>query len=571
MPERKHNHWNSKVRWLLTILFLLAALVVYYAVQVAVHPPAVADLSIVDREREKAGENLYFFGNNWLRKSESGLWEMYIEGEPFERGVAFGKLTKELLYYQESAFVEQIRELVPSEGYLKFLRYFIAWFNRNLDKHITDEYKMEIYGTSFSASPEFEFIGTGYQRQLHYHAAHDIGHALKGLNMVGCTSFSCWGNKSADSALLIGRNFDFYAGPKFAENKIVCFYKPSAGYKFMMITWADMTGVVSGMNEKGLTVTLNAAKSSIPGQASTPVTLLAREILQYASSLDEAFEIARKRKLFVSESLLVGSATDGQSAIIEKSPRQYDKVVSSDNHIVCANHFQGEVFATDKANLRNIQGSDSRYRFDRIHELLQQDDKIDVADAVSILRNQLGRGDALLGMGNPMAVNQLIAHHAVVFKPEKQLAWVSSSPYQLGKFVAYDLGNIFSLTKEQITGNREIYNGSLTIPVDTFLFSAAYKDYMKYLEMTSQLKAYSREGKVLPPSFESLYAQTNPQLYLTYFHLGEYFMAMKQFDKAYAFYQAALAREVAGMDQRRGIKKKSEKALKKLRHAHTGN
>jgi len=231
---------------------------------------------------------------------------MYIEGDPFERGVAFGKLAQELLLYQEEAFVEQIRLLVPSERYLKFLKYFLAWFNRNLDKSIPDEYKLEIYGTSFSCSPEFDFIGSGYQRQLNYHAAHDIGHALQGLNMVGCTSFAVWGEKSADSTLLVGRNFDFYAGRKFSENKIVCFVNPSEGTRFMMITWAGMRGGASGMNEKGLTVTINAASSSVPRQAATPVSIVAREILQYASSIEEAYEIAWQRKMFVSESLLIG-------------------------------------------------------------------------------------------------------------------------------------------------------------------------------------------------------------------------------------------------------------------------
>jgi Penicillin V acylase and related amidases len=293
---------------LVTVLIIIS-LIVYFNIATKISPPEIKDMSVLEVVRENPSPDFYKIKNSWLRKNKFGLWEMYLEGSPFEIGVINGKLTKELIKIQEDAFVEQINTLIPSKSYLKFLKYFISWFNRDIDSYIPEEYLMEIYGVSFSASDDYNFIGNNYERMLNYHGAHDIGHALQSLALVGCTSFASNLN-SKDSTMVIGRNFDFYINETFAKNKIVAFINPDNGYRFMYVTWASMIGVVSGMNEKGLTVTINAAKSDIPTKAAMPISLLTREILQYAGNIEQAIEIASKHKIFVSESIMVGSAAD---------------------------------------------------------------------------------------------------------------------------------------------------------------------------------------------------------------------------------------------------------------------
>ncbi len=564
--KRKNGFRRFLLRLLIGFLLLLVMLSAYFVIIALDHPPKVSDLSSLQTTRIRYGQHTCLYGHNWLRKSESGLWEAYIEGKPFERGVAFGRLTRELLYYQETSFVQQIRELIPSDSYLKVLKYFIAWFNRNLDTSIPEEYRYEIYGTSFSASPEYDFIGSRYQRQLNYHAAHDIGHALQGLNMVGCTSMSVWDSHSADSALLVGRNFDFYMGTRFSENKIVCFVNPDKGHKFMMVTWADLIGVVSGMNDQGLTVTLNAAKSSIPHQAATPVTILAREILQYASNIDEAYKIAATRRLFVSESIMIGSAKDGKTAIIEKSPDREDLFLPDSSMIICSNHYQGKAFARDPSNIQNIKGSDSHDRYMRVKELLSAKKSYNAGDLVAILRDQRGLHNQDVGMGNQLSINQLIAHHSVVFKPDSLLVWVSAGPWQEGRFICYDLNRVFHLDVDEIRKNHEIYDASHTIPEDTFMRSAAYKNYLQYQEMTVQLNLSRKKKLPLPHDFASLYVQTNPALYMTYVHLGDYYSAVKNSGQALAFYNRALKCNLPGEDEKHKLEEKITSLHKKPHH-----
>ena len=174
--------------------------------------------------------------------------------------------------------------------------HFLKWYNRKLYLNVDNEYQTEIYGLSQYASKDLSYIAPNFLRDLYLHGAHDIGHAVQDLALVGCTSFAVWGDKSEDGNLIFGRNFDFYAGDDFAKDKIVAFINPNEGYPFMMVTWPGMIGVCSGMNTEGLTVTINARKSKIPLIAKTPISILTREILQYARTIDEAIAIAKKKK-----------------------------------------------------------------------------------------------------------------------------------------------------------------------------------------------------------------------------------------------------------------------------------
>ena len=477
--------------------------------------------------------NVKTYGTCTLSISDDSLIQLYAEGDPSSRGYAMGRLMEKELYLQEKVFVDQIHELVPSDSYIKFLRGFIAIFNHDLGKYIPLEYRREIYGISQSCTHEYDDFGDPYERQLNYHSAHDIGHAMQDYMLVGCSSFAVWGEKSADGKLLVGRNFDFYMGDAFAKQKLLTVCRPDSGYTFISIGWPGMIGVLSGMNEKGLTVTINAAKGDMPTSSATPISILAREILQYASNIEEAEKIASRRKTFVSESILIGSATESCAAIIEKSPEKQAlfKTDISACKIVCTNHYQSDTFKTDERNIDNINNSDSKYRFDRLEKLIGRLEPIDQHKAANILRDTLSADDTPLGMGNEMALNQMIAHHSVIFKPAELKMWVSTSPWQMGKYVCYDLKQII-----QDQSKTFAPTDSLTIAADSFVGSAAMRNLMEYRKLSKEI----RSGKDTTLASVEEMIRLNQNYYKAYVEAGKYYKHRGETAKAMKYWQKAL-------------------------------
>ena len=452
---------------------------------------------------------------SFLRHNRYGLWELYTAGSPEESGAAAGALTAGLMRYQEQVFVDQIRHFIPSDGYLKFLRGLIVIFNRNLGRHVPEEYRREIYARSLYCSHDFDAIGTPYERQLNYHAAHDIGHAMSQYMLVGCSSFAAWGGMSADGELVVGRNFDF------SRHKIVTFCRPQAGHPFVSIGWAGMIGVLSGMNDKGLTVTINAAKGPVPLSAATPISILAREILQHAATIGEALEIARRRDTFVSESLLVASARDGRAAIIEKTPRKTALYESGGEYLVCTNHYQSAELAGDEHNLENLARTDSPCRFARLEELT--------------------------------AANAPLT--PVVFRPSALKMWVSTSPWQGGAYICYDLGAV--MRDPDPAG--ELCDAAQEIAADTAYLTHDYPRVVAYRRLGGEIRKAMREETAADAATLDRFERTNPQNFHTWKLLGEYYRSQGDDVRAAQCFDKALQSGIPRADEQEAVERlKSE-------------
>ena len=510
--------------------------------------------------RDKVNDSLFYIADNFLKKNKTQNWELYVSGDPLEIGQKTGVLTKELYAFQEQSFMNLIDDFIPSKRRKKFLFKILKYYNRDLHQYITNEHKAEILGLSESATNRYDSLIDKYNRNLFLHGAHDIGHAMHDLMLVGCSSLAVWDEKSEDGGLLIGRNFDFYANDDFAKNKIISFVKPKVGYPYMSITWAGMIGVSSGMNLEGLTVTINAGKSSIPFKAKTPISLVALEILQHASTIEEAIAIAKTKKVFVSESIMVGSSKDHNVALIEISPKNFGVYqVKNQPYLACTNHFQSEEYNNDNRNNKQKEESHSVYRFQKLEEHLAQDKQLNPTEMVKLLRDTNGLKNEKLGYGNEKALNQLLAHHSVVFQLDKRLVWVSSNPYQLGEFTAYDLNKIFNDSIQNFTINVD----SLKIEKDIFLTTEDYKNYKKFRIDKHFIEDKIERKETITKEFLENYINTNPDFWLVYANVAEYYFTQKDYSQAINYYKLALSKEITTIPDRNKIEKNLKKCLQK--------
>ena len=617
----------------------------------------------------QVNDSLRRWGSSSLRIDPDGLYEMRVCGGPFERGEAIGKLGEDLLYQQEKAFADKLFEMVPSSRYRAFLHYFITIFNRRMGASVPLEYRQEIKAMSASCTHEFDEFGSPYERQMQYHSAHDIGHVMQDYMLVGCTSFAVWGRESADSSLLMARNFDFYMGEEFAKNKLVLFEKPDSGYAYVSVTWPGMLGVVSGMNMQGLAVTINASKLEVPSSSATPISILVKSILQYASNIEEAETIASSFKTFVCESILVGSANDGRAVIIEKTPSAMgvyspegdsessrmtaassaNMVSSLDGasssvrqgvaspsaadgsphgcgsgtgrladsssgnsaassggasavtRIICTNHYQSDRFRDDPVNVENIRVSDSGYRYRRVQQLLDSLGSIDYLKAAAVLRDIRGVDGEDVGYCNDLSINQMLAMHSVIFKPAEKKIWVSTSPWQFGKFVCFDLDEVFGeegLSTRSVrgdglsdsaahftgvpgqathSGSRNLSSGEesahfasvdvdqrtceagsashlgctlvgdsgfsddeMSIPADKFLETEAFRNVLKFKAMQQTLATASKSRREVPADSLALFVSWNPSYYGTYVSVASYLESLGKKAEADEYYRRAL-------------------------------
>ncbi len=546
-------------KWLKRILFgaILLGLIAWIAAVcllrhwTAKPPPLPRDVAIMQLKPE-SHDGKTWLGKSWASRRE-GLLVVRLKGSPFEMGYASGVLLQEQMHTLENEFLEMIHGYVSQQWKLNVLRAYVIYRNRHLGDFVSLEDRQQIYGVILGCPDVHPELGSFYNRMLNYHAAHDVSYMMIDNPLVaraGCTAFGAWGGATAVGHLITGRNFDWEAAEVFSRDRVVIMCEPDDGIPFISLSWASMAGVVSGMNRAGVSVTINGAPSSLPGEIATPVAMVARDVLQKAHNLTEALEIIRRAKVFVSTLWLVGSRADGKLVVVEKTPDVTQVREPEGDTIVCANHFQTSGLKDAERNKVYIDEATSVSRFTRMTELLQgARGTIDAPHAAELLRDRNLSGGAFAGNGHRASLNAFIATHATVMDLTDGIFWAASPPHQIGKFVAFDVQDF----------DHEL--PARTVSPDATLASGEF-------ERAKQAKQCLDDGHRALKSNDAPSALTladkaealNPGFYQNAALRGRALLALGQRQEAARAFAAALAAHPAFLKEKRELEKWLEQA-----------
>jgi hypothetical protein len=225
--------------------------------------------------------------------------------------------------------------------------------------------------------------------------------------------------------------------------------------------------------------------------------------------------------------------------------------------VVITNHFQSPELFNDPSNQKYINESPSMYRYRRVEELLSRHAKLTEQEMAAVLRDKKGLGEEDMGMGNEKAVDQMLAHHSIIFNPDHRRFWISCGPYPEGAYVCYDLRRIFagaSTTDE----TREICESNMEIPADPILGSTGFERFMAYKHGLVLFGEREDRTKNLDNEANT-FVQSNPEMYLVYSSLGDYYLWKREFEKAKQYYSTGLGKHIPNLSERKHM----ESGLKK--------
>ncbi|MBC8107816.1 MAG: hypothetical protein H7Z14_14605 [Anaerolineae bacterium] len=142
-------------------------------------------------------------------------------------------------------------------------------------------------------------------------------------NSIACATIALPASASPDGVARMGRNLDFPSMNIADKLSVVFVYHPGpeyqGAYEFVAIGWPGIIGVLSGMNEHGLTLANMEVNRAPRFPSAMPYPLLYRTILEKCRTVDEAIALLESTPRQSANNLTLMDAA-GNRAVAEIKP-----------------------------------------------------------------------------------------------------------------------------------------------------------------------------------------------------------------------------------------------------------
>jgi isopenicillin-N N-acyltransferase like protein len=206
---------------------------------------------------------------------------------------------------------------------------------------------------------------------------------------MGCSTVVVEPGRSKTGSPLFGRNFDWYPTKGIHDHTVLAVYRGTGKRAFAAATVTPIAGVVSGMNDAGLCLTVNeihlrrSKDQAAFNWGGTPMLLSFRRVLEECKTVAEAEALLRGMKRTTSCCLTVCDGTGG--AVFEITPKTLAVRPAENGVCCCTNHFR-----TDELSVGN-----KCWRFDKLAPLYAAEGKLGVGDVFARL-DEVNQGKATL-------------------------------------------------------------------------------------------------------------------------------------------------------------------------------
>lgn len=178
-----------------------------------------------------------------------------------------------------------------------------------------------------------------------------VANALDVFGLMGCSSFTVWGEQAVGGGVLTARNFDWpLTGNHMLDQTLLIVQMPEGATGTASVAWPGYVGTVTGVSADGVAAYLHvgSAKFSMPQPSSWPAAVAARLILQAAEQgamrlkkAEEVLEYTSPPVGYMTHVVLPEAAAEGRPVAVFET-NVADTVVGGnlDGAFVVTNHFR---------------------------------------------------------------------------------------------------------------------------------------------------------------------------------------------------------------------------------------